>query len=64
MNKTELQKDTLQIAQMVSETGIEERVFNAQTSWYDWSREKVIMEKINVYFPGFTGFKIRSLTLH
>lgn len=58
MNKTELQKDTLQIAQMVSETGIEERVFNAQTSWYDWSREdKEIKRKVE------SVFEIKLITL-
>lgn len=58
MNRTELQKDTLQIAQMVAKDGIEERVFNAQTSWYDWSKEdralKANVEKV---------FEVRLITL-
>ncbi|MCJ1972062.1 hypothetical protein [Pseudolactococcus carnosus] len=58
MNKTELQKDVLQIAGMVAKDGIEERVHNAQTSWYDWSREdkalKANVEKV---------FEIKLITL-
>lgn len=35
MNKTELEKDTVQIAGMVAKDGIEERVYSAQTSCDD-----------------------------
>ena len=34
---TDLQKDVLQIAQMVKNDGIEERVHSAQTSWLTWT---------------------------